>query len=98
MEINRNQYFMAGLIVLLLGIQFRLVDTYVLNDQTSQFVEKRLNRRAVASTETFPLFLSAPQTSAFSQREIHPPNWLGWAFLSVGAVLVLHSFAMGRPQ
>ena len=98
MEINRNQYFMAGMIVLFLGIQFRLVDTYVLNDETSNFLAKRLNRTAVASTDTVPLFLSAPQTAAFSHREIRPPSWLGWAFLSVGAVLVLHSFAMSRPQ
>jgi hypothetical protein len=28
MEINRNQYFMAGVIVLLLGIQLRVVEYY----------------------------------------------------------------------
>jgi hypothetical protein len=31
MEINRNQYFLAGIVLLFVGIQFRLVDSVTLN-------------------------------------------------------------------
>ena len=31
------------------------------------------------------------------RRTIHPPEWIGYALLSVGSVLVLHSLAMKKP-
>jgi hypothetical protein len=34
-EINRNQYFLAGLVVLALGLQLRAVETYVLNESSA---------------------------------------------------------------
>ena len=42
MEINRNQYFMIGLVILLLGLQIRMVETYVLNERCSKFIAERL--------------------------------------------------------
>ena len=32
MDIDRNRYFMFGVVLFLLGLQFRLVDSFVLND------------------------------------------------------------------
>lgn len=97
MEINRNQYFMAGLVVLMLGIQLRLVDSFVLNEQTTAIVEKQLKATAVASTDASTAALThAAPSSHF--RVIRPPKWLGWALISVGGVLILHSLAMKRPD
>ena len=42
MEINRNQYFLAGLVMLLLGLQVRAVETFVLNDRASRFIAERI--------------------------------------------------------
>ncbi len=100
MEINRNQYFLAGIVLLFVGIQFRLVDSVTLNEPTSRVVAKRL---AKASTEDdsapSPVLASSTGgTTSTSRKVIRPPKWLGWAFISVGAVLVLHSLAMRRPQ
>jgi hypothetical protein len=91
MEINRNQYFMIGLVLLLLGLQLRSVETYVLNERASRFVAERLT----------PALADANGTSAFSiptaRRTLKPPTWAGYAVMSIGAVLVLHSLAMRRP-
>jgi hypothetical protein len=97
MEINRNQYFMAGLVVLLLGVQLRVVDSFVLNEQTTAVVEKQLKSTALASADlaTAAVAQSAP---AVSFRVVRPPKWLGWALISVGGVLILHSLAMKRPD
>jgi hypothetical protein len=96
MEINRNQYFMAGLVVLLLGVQLRMVDSFVLNEQTAAIVEKQLKATAVASTDSSTAALAqAAPSSRF--REVRPPKWLGWVFISAGGVLILHSLAMRRP-
>ncbi len=96
MEINRNQWFMAGIIVLVLGLQFRLVDSYTLNQRTTQFLAEKAGK---PHEKTFMgargmLSSAGPQV----RKVVRPPDWLGWALLSTGAVLVLHSLAMPRPD
>jgi hypothetical protein len=94
LEINRNQYFLIGLVVLFLGIQLRMVESYVLNEKTSTFVSQRL--ALVASSESSDgAFL--PAAGPTPLRTIKPPVWLGYAFISVAAVLILHSLAMKKP-
>ena len=44
MELNRNQYFLAGLIVMLIGIQLRLVDAFVLNEHATHFLHQRMQQ------------------------------------------------------
>jgi hypothetical protein len=91
-EFNRNHYFMIGIIVLLLGLQFRLVDTYVLNEKTTRFLAER--SPGASSAQTTLVSLSGP----VSRKVVRPPEWLGWALVSVGSVLVLHSLALPRPS
>jgi hypothetical protein len=90
-EVNRNQYFLVGLVVLLLGLQFRAVETYVLNERASKFLAERLP--AVAAADDSFLASAGPTP----KRTIKVPTWIGYAAISVGAVLILHSLAMKRP-
>jgi len=92
MEINRNHYFIVGIIVLLLGIQLRAVHTYELNEQTTQFLAKRSGKTQAAGNL---LFTSAQMTGA--RKTIEPPEWIGWMLVSIGSVLILHSLAMKKP-
>jgi len=97
MDLNRNQYLMAGLVVLLLGIQLRMVDTFVLNQRATRFVNDRMNdikMQQVASASDAPT-LMGPQTAIL--KRVRPPKWIGWSFVSVGSVLVLYSLAMKKP-
>jgi hypothetical protein len=95
MELNRNQYFLIGIVVVLLGIQLRMVDSYVLNAPTTKFVVEKFGapekQAATASFETLGGGAPAPL------RTVAPPVWTGWAAISIGAVLILHSLAMPRP-
>jgi hypothetical protein len=93
-EINRNQYFLMGLVVLLLGLQVRAVESYVLNERASHFVAEKLSGLA-ADGATDTAFM--PAAGPTPLRTVRPPIWLGYAFLSLGAVLILHSLAMKRP-
>ena len=93
MEINRNQYFLIGLVLLFLGLQVRMVESYVLNEKTSHFVSERL--KLVASNESSDGFM--PAAGPTPRRTVKPPTWLGYAFISVAAVLILHSLAMKKP-
>jgi hypothetical protein len=97
MELNRNHYFMMGVVILLLGIQFRVVDAYVLTEEASKVVTKYV-KKAKAQPPT--LFFFGPLSSIMipKQHKWHPPKWIGWLLVSAGAVLVLHSLAMKRPE
>lgn len=97
MEINRNQWFMIGLVVLLVGLQFRAVNAYVLNDKATKFLAER-TKETESSPETPSIFSASPTAvPAIARKVVKLPDWSGWCLLSVGAVLVLHSFAMPRP-
>jgi hypothetical protein len=92
MEFNRNHYFMAGVVVLLLGLQVRMVDSFVLTSDTTRFLAQRMPN---AKGATFTNLVSNENSGP--RKTIRPPDWLGWAIISVGSVLVLHSLAMPRP-
>ena len=94
MEINRNQWFMIGLVVVALGVQFRMVQSFVLNEETTKILAERLKKDDTAAPVFIPA-LDAPPPE--SRRTIEPPRWLGFMLIASGAVIVLHSLAMPRP-
>ena len=94
MEITRNQYYMAGLVLLLLGIQFRMVESVELKEQFAEFIAERTDHPLISVSAQTPVL--APVESAAINRVMHPPEWIGWMLLSLGGVLVLHSLAMPK--
>lgn len=99
MEFNRNHYFLMGLIVLFLGLQVKCVSAYVLTEKAAKVVAKGLGKDQTPADAGTRLqaFASAATTPAAARRTIQPPAWLGWALISIGGVLVLHSLAMNKP-
>src|SRR5262245_141467 len=95
MEFNRNQYFMAGLVVLLLGIQLRLVEAFVLNERATQFVAQRLQQVQGQTDSSGATLVSAEVPAA--KRKIQRPKWLGYSVISIGGVLVLYSLVLKKP-
>lgn len=91
-ELNRNHYFMAGVVLLLLGIQLRLVDSYVLNENSTRMFTPQSSGGGLAAVR--PLMQSM---SASPHKVVKPPESLGWAFMSIGSVLILHALAMKAP-
>jgi hypothetical protein len=89
MEFNRNQFMLAGVLVLLLGFQFRTFESFTLNEKTTKFVATRLGGEPAPTTT---LVAVAP-----ARKVVRPPTWLGWSLMSVGSVLILHSLAMKKP-
>ncbi|NDC53481.1 MAG: hypothetical protein EBZ74_04120 [Planctomycetia bacterium] len=78
----------AGLLLFLAGVQFRLVESFTLSEPSSQFVSAQLGG-------SFP-----PQQAAWGggagRRVVAPPRWLGLALMSVGSVLTLKGLARGK--
>jgi hypothetical protein len=98
MEFNRNQYFLAGLVLLLLGLQLRFVDAFVLNNRASQFITQRVQQmkgQQVASADGAATLIASASPTA--KHRIERPKWLGYSIISVGGVLVHYSLALKKP-
>jgi hypothetical protein len=100
MEFNRNQFFFLGMFILMLGLQARMVQSYTLSAEATQFLAQRSGGGSVASASNSPgAFIAAnAPPSAITRKTVHPPEWLGWCLISIGSVLILHSLAMPRPS
>lgn len=92
MDLNRPQMYMAGIIVLTLGIQFRMVDSIVLTQQATQVIAEKMESMDIANNAPTMFAARVP----IAKKVITPPRWLGWSFLSIGGVMVLHSLAMRK--
>ena len=68
MEINRNQYFALGIVILLIGIQFRHIESFTLNKESSTLIRQKMQKikgndaPALATTNSSfnDFFYSAP--------------------------------------
>ncbi len=96
MEFNRNRLFMVGMLLILLGVQFRMVQSFVLNEPTTRTLIK-LSKNAPASvTNNSSIDNFLVQVAPNPKKRIEPPRWLGLAMVAVGAVVSLHALAMPR--
>ena len=94
MEISRTQYYMTGLVLLFMGIQFRMVESVQFKPDVAQFLAERTGHPLAAVGAQAPAF--APLDRATGNRLYSPPEWIGWLLVSAGSVLVLHSLAMPK--
>ena len=93
MELNRNQYFFLGIVILLMGLQLRMVSSYTLTPDATRFLADRTQMSSTSAT----MVSFTSDMGALPNKVIDPPDWLGWCLISVGAVLILHSLAMKKP-
>jgi hypothetical protein len=98
MELNRNQFLMLGLVIVLLGLQLRAVEAYVLNDTSTKFLARQKAKSEESSVLSWPTSLVGEGTVPTPKKRIEPPRWIAYALLCVGGVLVLHSFALPKPE
>ncbi len=94
-DVNRNQLFLAGILFLLLGLQFRVVESYKLTPELTQFLAERTGHPLAAVNAATPALLQSPRP--LGQKTIQPADWIGWAMLSLGATLTLQSLIMKPP-
>lgn len=88
---QRHQLLMAGLILLLAGVQLRVVGTYVFAESAGPLVEQVLDRPEPAGD--VPDSGSVPHSHP-RQYSLPIPDWMGWLLLSIGGAVILHSLAL----
>jgi len=90
MSMYRNRYFLAGILLILLGIQFRMVDSFVLNEPTTRIVTRVSKKVKLADNSMMSNIIPR------STKRVQPPRWLGLAMITVGAVISCHAIAIPR--
>jgi hypothetical protein len=95
MDITRNQYFFVGLLCLLLGTQFRMIDSVEFTPDFTQFLAQRTGHPMASVSATTQTLMQSD--APIVKKTVQPPDWIGWSLISLGAVLVLHSWAMKKP-
>ena len=96
LEVNRNHYFILGIVLLLLGLQFRYVQSFTLTEESARFIQKNFASGATISSDPVGAMIDAAGASA-PQRQIQPPRWLGFSLISIGAVLTLQCLTLKKP-
>jgi hypothetical protein len=94
-DVNRSHFFLAGLVILFLGVEFRLVEKVTLTSEFTKFLAKQSDNGAVMNVAATAHSAAGPALEDMTFRKsVIPPDWVGWALVSLGAVLTLHSLAM----
>ncbi|TWU11042.1 hypothetical protein [Allorhodopirellula heiligendammensis] len=96
MKLNRNRCFLVGLLLVLLGVQFRMIDSFVLNENTTRTLAKVSRKAAITPENSLDNMML--QVHPNPTKRIHPPRWLGLAMIAVGSVVSLHAVAMPRHE
>lgn len=90
-----TRIFLLGVVILFFGFQLRSFESFVLNERISSVINERAAKKqaqdpppAQAEFLLFDQEPASPPPSLPKYRRISPPRWLGYSFLSIGAVLV----------
>lgn len=93
-----NRFIIAGILSLLIGLQLRAVDSFVLTQEASNFIAEKQQQSRMSQSNPYEFQPSLLSTGPVPKKVVRPNRWLGWAMLSVGAVLCLHGNTLRRLQ
>lgn len=96
-EFDRNRYFMIGVLLFLLGIQFRMVESFVLNEPSTRVLARltKGSQYATAGDIGTQMYLNMHPSP---KKQLKPPTWLGWALLTSGGVICLHAMVLPKSN
>ena len=91
-----HRFLIVGIILLLMGIQFRAVDSFVLTQKATTFIHERARNSGFQTANPYDFDSLLLTAGPVSKKKITPPRWAGWALISVGAVLTLHGLTLSN--
>ncbi|MEM8671485.1 MAG: hypothetical protein AAGG48_28455 [Planctomycetota bacterium] len=96
MSMYRNRYFLLGILILLLGIQFRMVESVVLNEKATRALARISKQTTVADNSGMGAMLM--QVYPNPTKRVAPPRWLGLSMIAIGAVISCHALSIPGPN
>ena len=110
MKIQPPQFLMAGIILLVFGLQCMLVDCYFLSEQASQILSSQLDIRPpiLGEATAVPTDVN-PSVGDAAIHQISPPvltnrytillpEWLSWSLLSCAGLCFFWTLRTARRQ
>lgn len=94
MSMYRNRYFLTGILLILLGVQFRMVQSFVLNEPTTRVLAKVTKDTAVADQSTMSSLMMTVHPKPM--KRVTPPRWLGLSLIAIGAVISCHAVVIPK--
>ena len=91
-----HRCFVLGFVLLVAGIQLRYIESFVLTQKASEFIETNVKQAGFQHEDPYDTFLLTAGPSP--KKTITPPRWLGWALMSVGGVMLLHGLTIQRQN
>lgn len=88
---KRQQLLLIGLLLFFTGVQFRLVESFTLNDKSSRFIAAQVSRGGGLPQQ-------AMWANASGRKVVQPPRWLGLALMSVGSVMALKGISRHKSH
>jgi hypothetical protein len=90
-----HTWIYVGLILLLLGIQVRMVETYVLTPESTRRLSEWFGPPSGEPAPTGALQRWALREN-LARKQFRPPQWLGYSLLSAGGVMIVHGFFLRK--
>lgn len=87
---RRSHLLLAGLLLFLVGVQFRMVQSFTLSERSSRLLSAQLGGGTPTQDAATSLWGGTPA----QPRTIQPPAWIGLALMSAGSVMTLKSLSM----
>ncbi|MEM6688394.1 MAG: hypothetical protein AAF664_03140 [Planctomycetota bacterium] len=94
MSMYRNRYFLTGILLILLGVQFRMVDSFVLNEPTTRMLASFSKSGPIADSDVVSGFMMSVHPKPM--KRVQPPRWIGLALLASGTVISCHALVIPR--
>jgi hypothetical protein len=94
MFFNRKNYFLAGALVLLLGAELQMVDSFTLSEGTTRALARMSKPDQVASKAGMASLLMSVHPEP--RKRVEPPSWLGLTLIASGTFMCCHAFATRR--
>jgi hypothetical protein len=95
MDITRYQVFLVGVVLVLVGLELRTVDSFVLTPKATKFLAEQIGHPVVLASSAVGSITGAE--APLPPKVVTLPDWPGWFLISFGVVLVLQSRAMPKP-
>lgn len=87
---KRSHLLLAGLLLFLVGVQFRMVQSFTLSERSTRLLSAQLGGGSPAQGAVTSLWGGSPA----APRTVQPPAWIGLALMSAGSVMTLKSLSM----
>jgi hypothetical protein len=96
MDWDRHRYFTLGVVLFFIGMQFRMIDSFVLNEASTRALHRFAKQSQMANSNGMAdMYMSVAPSP---RKSFKPPTWLGWVLLTSGFVIGLHALSMPRRQ